>query len=395
MLFSNTRKGIIENLASRHAILVTIGMKTKIISWLLKRVRRQEQRVGQNKQYAAELLQILVQSSTENRKGVAKVNGVDVILQILSAYRRKDPARGFPEEEFVENLFGCLTCVVSEWEGKMKFVEAEGVELCLLMITEGMMSKPRALRLLDHALQGQQSGLVGEKLVDRAGLKSIFSMLMKKVSRELRLPQGTVDFEQQDGQTREHLLGIIAALLQWLPANSGERIRLLAKFVEKDYQKIDRLLEIRKIYAARVAVVDDEIQEERNILENTDIESSEIDWLSRRLEAGLFCLQVYGHSPHRFVNETKQEQTVDLILAWLAAEDDGMKSRIQSLMAQEDKSLEAIKSTLQGTSTRNIKSCCANRRRSQGDLIQYRKMRWTQWIHDKFYQPSFDVCDSG
>lgn len=157
-------------------------MKTKVFSWLLRRVRRNESQVSQNKQYAAELLQILVQDSTENRKGLARVNGVDIILQLLSAYRRQDPPKGSLETEYMENLFDCLVCVVEEWEGKTRFVEAEGVELCLLMITEGMMSKTRAMTVLDHAFQGEGAGLVGERLVDSAGLKTIFSMLMKKAS---------------------------------------------------------------------------------------------------------------------------------------------------------------------------------------------------------------------
>lgn len=97
---------------------------------------------------------------------------------------------------------------------------------------------------------------------------------------------------QQDGATREHLLGILAALLQCLPAHSAQRIRLLAKFVEKDYQKIERLMELRRVYAAKVGVAEDEIKEERELMNETDREGHKRDWLSKRLDAGLFCLQV-------------------------------------------------------------------------------------------------------
>lgn len=41
-------------------------------------------------------------------------------------------------------------------------------------------------------------------------------------------------------------------------------------------------------------------------------------------------------------------QTVDVILAWLVAEDDGAKGRINSLLAERDEGLEIIKATLTG-----------------------------------------------
>lgn len=40
---------------------------------------------------------------------------------------------------------------------------------------------------------------------------------------------------------------------------------------------------------------------------------------------------------------------IDVILAWLVAEDDGAKSRIKSLLADRDEGLEVIRNTLQGT----------------------------------------------
>jgi len=110
-----------------------------------------------------------------------ELEGIDAFLQLLSAYRKLDPMKGSEEEEYVENVFDCVTCCVDEQEGKTKFLEAEGVELCLIMLKEGKMSRPRALRLLDHALGGADGAACCEKLVDAAGLKVIFTMFMKKV----------------------------------------------------------------------------------------------------------------------------------------------------------------------------------------------------------------------
>ncbi|KAH8796505.1 Catenin-beta-like protein [Hyaloscypha finlandica] len=306
---------VLENLASQTSLAEKIGQDTSVLNWLLDRIPKKESPVSQNKRYAAEVIAILLQSSPLNRKKLCELDGVDLLLQILAAYRKRDPLKGTEEEEFVENIFDSLTCVVDEPEGKQKFVEAEGVELCLIMIKEGKMSKSRALRLIDHALNGQNGSGVCERVVEAAGLKVVFGMFMK----------------QQDGQTTEHLLGIFSSLLRLLPANSSERIRTLAKFVEKDYEKLGKLVKLRRDYAARVAVVDNEIRNEQTKMDAEEREEVADEWDSRRLDAGLFCLQ-----------------TIDVILAWLVAEDDGACKRIQSLFADRDESLALVEATIQG-----------------------------------------------
>lgn len=81
-------------------------------------------------------------------------------------------------------------------------------------------------------------------------------------------------------------------MLRSLPADSAPRIRLLAKFVEKDYEKIERLVKIRREYASRLLVADQSIKKDRTDLSATEQENREDEWLSLRLDAGLFSLQV-------------------------------------------------------------------------------------------------------
>ena len=176
---------MLENLASQPTISERIGLNTAVMSWLLRRMQQKEAAVSQNKQYAAELLEILLQSAPANRERLLELDGLDILLQLLSIYRKRDPKSGSEEEEYAENLFDCLTCMVDEYQGKQKFVESEGVELCLIMLREGQMSKPRALRLLNHALQGQGDLIVGERIVEAAGLKTIYAMIMKKARNNL------------------------------------------------------------------------------------------------------------------------------------------------------------------------------------------------------------------
>ena len=323
--------GVFENLASQPTVAETMVKETDIFPWLLKRIQVRESPLSQNKQYAAELLAILLQSSKANRIRFTELDGVDLFLQLLSPYRKRDPVKGGDEEEFVENVFDCLTCVVDEVEGKHKFTEAEGVELALIMLREGKMSKPRALRMLDHAVSSARDPTVAIKLVEAAGLKTIFGMFMKKVRGAPNYWAVVADMEtnsQHDARTTEHLLGIFASLLRLLPPDSAVRIRTLAKFVEGDYGKIARLLQVRHDYAARLGKVEREIEREKGTLNEEDMAE---EWLSKRLDAGLFGIQ-----------------TTDQILAWLCAEDGGARKRIESLLGEQKLGMESIRKTLRG-----------------------------------------------
>ncbi|OBT54295.1 hypothetical protein VE04_05319 [Pseudogymnoascus sp. 24MN13] len=303
---------VLENLASQPTHAEAIGQDPAVLKYLLARIQAKENPTTQNKQYSAELLAILLQSAAATRAHLLTLNGVDTLLQLLAPYRKRDPAHGTEEEEFVENVFNALTCAVDDIAGKSAFLEAEGVELALIMVKEGKMARPRALRMLDHALAGQGAEACA-RLVEGGGLKIIFSVFMKRA----------------DGSTTEHLLGIFASMLRSLPSADGSRTAYVAKFVEGDYGKIARLVGMRREFAGRVGAVDEVIKEEARGLDEEEKEDMEGEWLSRRLDAGLFCLQ-----------------TVDVILAWLVAEDQGAERKIKELLAERDEGLSVLGGTI-------------------------------------------------
>ncbi|KAG9657243.1 DUF1716-domain-containing protein, partial [Aureobasidium melanogenum] len=282
---------VLEALSSNSTIADT-NAQEPILKYLLTRISRSEKSVSQNKQYAAEVLQVLSQASTLVRDRLISLDAIDKLLQLLSAYRKRDPERDSTEQEYAEDLFDTLTILSAPLPGKTAFLEAEGTELMLLMLKEAKFSKPRALKVLDHALSGSSGQPVAEKFVDAAGLKPLFSTFMKK------------NLEAAD---TEHVLGIFSALLRLLPGESSQRIRLLAKFVEKEYEKLDKLVKLRHEYAAKASVTD-------------DIDAG----------AALYCLN-----------------TLDVILAWLVAEDAGARKRIIAGLADRDEGLETLKKSLQ------------------------------------------------
>ncbi|EXJ61578.1 hypothetical protein A1O7_02006 [Cladophialophora yegresii CBS 114405] len=314
---------VLENIMSDTDNLEVVGANNAMLEWLLSRIKKPDPdaraKVGQNRQYAAEILAILLQSNKRNRDRLAQKEGVDALLELVSAYRKRDPEKDSDEEEFAENLFDCLACAVEERFAGEKFVEGEGVELCLIMLREGRLAKARALRVLDHALSGGNATTVSIRLVDAAGLKTIFGMLMKGHKMERSLV--------------EHIIGILASLLRYLPGGSAQRIRTLAKFVENDYEKITKLVELRREYKARLSKADADIRREREGLSKAQAEERADEWLSRRLDAGLFTLQA-----------------IELILSWMVAEDNGARQTITILLGEDGlKVLErSLKDQLEG-----------------------------------------------
>ncbi|KAK2730437.1 DUF1716 domain-containing protein [Colletotrichum kahawae] len=307
--------GVLENLLSKKANAETVGRDETLIRWLLERAQRKESPVSQNKQYATELLDIIAHTSASTRRRLAELDAVDVLLQLVSAYRKRDPEKGGEEEEYMENLFNALVCIVDEPEGKFKFLEAEGIELCLIMLKEGKMSKQPSIRLLVHSVSGDMSGEICQKVVEAGGLKILFTLFKKTTQQRMVM---------------ESLFDIFRSLLRFLPADSAERIRTLAKFVEKDYEKLDRLYDCRRTYKSMLDVADQEIQKERNRMSAEDAELSEGEWFLKRIDEGLYSMWA-----------------IDVILAWLIAEDAGAKKRILKLLAQDGQDLAAVRATLQ------------------------------------------------
>ncbi|KAG6095022.1 hypothetical protein E4U30_002809 [Claviceps sp. LM220 group G6] len=320
--------GIVENLCSRAAAATRIGQQDALLQWLLERIQRKENPVSQNKQYAAEILAILAQASPSNCEHLASLNAVDTLLQLAATYRKRDPDKGGEEEEYMQNIFEALTCLADNPAGKTKFLDAEGIELCLIMLKEGKMSKAPALRLLDHAAAAAAAAATGDatasadiciKIVDAGGLKSIFTLFSKT----------------KDHRLLAHLLSLFSSMLRHLPGPSAERIRTLAKFVEKDYEKTVKLVGLHREYATRVQRAEQDFAASVGQQGNTqqegddDDDDAEIGLLSRRLDAGLYTLQ-----------------QIDVTLAWLVAEDVGARRRIKELLGQRDEDLGVLAGVL-------------------------------------------------
>ncbi|PRW61313.1 beta-catenin 1 [Chlorella sorokiniana] len=302
---------IIENMIEvRPDIAEQVVAKTKLLKWLLARLRPRE--TDSNKQYASEILAILVQQSDSNKRKMGASNGIDAVLQAIAPYRNRDPETT-EEEELVENLFDVLaSCLLLE-DNKAVFVEAEGVELLLLILKGKRAARTSALKCLDFATTRCPPAC--DRTVDQQGLKTLFAIFMGKLKVKRK-------DESAAGEEEERTVSIIASLLNQCTKQS-RRDRVAAKFVEAEFEKCDRLMEIYDRYEGRVAA------EEARLAE-ADEDLDEDDVLLARMDAGLYTLQ---------------QCALVVGALWLVG-DQGVRKRVLKLLHQKGRTLASLRSVL-------------------------------------------------
>ncbi|KAL8532250.1 hypothetical protein ACS0TY_008743 [Phlomoides rotata] len=307
----------IENLIEvRPSVSELVCEKTKLLKWLLARIKIRE--FDSNKQYASEILAILLQNSAANQKRFGQMNGVDTLLQAVAMYKSKDPKTG-DEEEMVENLFDCLCCLLMPLENKERFVKAEGVELMIIIMNQKKLCYGSAIRALDFAMTNYPPAC--ERFIDVMGLKTAFPAFMGKIplSKKNKKKWSSEEYE-------ERLISLIASLFGGILRGS-RRERLLSKFVENECEKIDRLMELYMRYSNRVKAEDERFSQ----LELDDFEIDEEEKYNRKLDSGLYTLQL-----------------IAVILGHLwTSEHPRMRTRIELLLKQQKLSKKDVKDILQ------------------------------------------------
>ncbi|XP_062107656.1 uncharacterized protein LOC133818657 [Humulus lupulus] len=307
----------IENLIEvKPAVAEMVCERTKLLKWLLGKIKVRE--FDGNKQYASEILAILLQNSSANQKRLGQMNGVDVLLQAVAMYKSKDP-KNPDEAEMLENLFDCLCCLLMPLENKERFVKAEGVELMIIIMKQKKSAYGSAIRALDFAMTKYPP--VCERFVDVLGLKTAFAAFMGKIPTNKRNKKGRYHEDLE-----ERLISLIASLFGGILRGS-RRERLLGKFVENECEKIDRLMELYMRYSDRVKVETERL----NNLEFDDLEMDEEEKYNMKLESGLYTLQLIA---------------VILGHIW-CSENHQMRSRIELLLKQQKLTKKHIKDILQ------------------------------------------------
>lgn len=118
---------------------------------------------------------------------------------------------------------------------------------------------------------------------------------------------------------------IILSLMRNLSREDVGRLRLIRKFTDDDYEKVDRLLEMKEFYESKDNRVREEIEKDSKDLDDEEREEMQEEFYLRRLDAGLFTLQ-----------------RVCLVIAALCKEDEGVKTRTMMLLKRQGSEISSI-----------------------------------------------------
>ncbi|KAH9103283.1 hypothetical protein AeMF1_020318 [Aphanomyces euteiches] len=275
---------IVENLAELDpACCRAMATSTPMLNILLHECNVKGAEMTENRLYCSEILSIVLQS-TDDETCMALVaapgteDRLDLILQVLAKYRKKDPS-STEEEEFVENLFNALCSALRIVAVQDRFRHLEGFELMLRCLKENKFCTTSALRVLDHATMNHTRNC--ERLIQLGGLKQLFPAFMGKLKRK----------KKQEATQDEHIISLFATLCLWLPVDSKDAVldRFHAKFLEQSFEKTDRLLDLFLKYHDRVHAMpkpprpadDADMEEYAEALEGYRL---------HQIEAGLFPL---------------------------------------------------------------------------------------------------------
>jgi beta-catenin-like protein 1 len=134
------------------------------------------------------------------------------------------------------------------------------------------------LKVLNHTVSGPEGLENANKIIDILGLRTIFPLFMKTPKKTKRKGLTTLEHE-------EHVTSILAGLIQHVTGQS--RSRILIKFEENDFEKLERLVELHFKYSEKVQIGDREMKQSE---EFDSLDDDEI--YLRRLDNGLFTLQL-------------------------------------------------------------------------------------------------------
>lgn len=269
----------IEHLAeiSPQETCMKIAKTPKWLPWLIKRVRAQGN-IDYNRMFASEILGIVLQNSPNARETMIKHEGVDKLMRGIAPYRKKEPTDS-EEAEYVSNMFDCLCSLMLIKEHQVILGKAQGLELMIRMMREQKFVAPLALRLVDHGLRHCPANC--QIFVEKLGLKTLFPMFMKK---------GMSLKKKELKDAEEHIMSIIQSLCRYCTGTAVARV--LNKFTENSFEKLERLLELHEEYTRSVGEADarrlsGELKQIDREMEVNEEEQLFLD----RCDAGLFTLQ--------------------------------------------------------------------------------------------------------
>ena len=212
------------------------GKESDLIQWLIRRLLEKPKAArDDNRQYASEILSIMVQESTANQCICAGNGGIDSILKAISYFRKADPVTQ-NDKEAQQNMFVTLRALLLVPANCSLFVKSEGIELMLMLIRRSpSVSAIPALKAIAFAAASGE--LCCNTIVEASGL----SVLIPIFSSPAILSAGKSKMSEVS-QINESVASIMCSLLRF--CKNDKLVRVVNKFREESYSKAAHAAEL-------------------------------------------------------------------------------------------------------------------------------------------------------
>ncbi|KAJ2061924.1 hypothetical protein GGI17_002801 [Coemansia sp. S146] len=346
---------LVENIVSLDSTIVgSVVSAMDLLEWLRTRITRSvysrasskgsTTQADSNQQYAAELVSILLHSSWQHRMEASSGQLGLTLMECLAKYKKRTPEDEV-EMEYLENIVDSLCMMVSTCIGKSAFIEAEGVELLLvLQQQQQQVARLLSLKILDYAMSPTYSdpaakdagedeaaqsrslaASMAKRYIDNRGLKHLFSILMHQ-------GKGSVQkLYKKHPETDDRAVSCLASLFRLTRRDSPEHWRLLAKFASTQTDDsswklyVDRIVELNIEYFERVQGVEAQAGGDSDSDDESEADSDiEMERYTQRLDAGLFSLQM-----------------TDIVVAFVA-EDPKAREHIEQRLKRKGRTLAMV-----------------------------------------------------
>ncbi|CAD7930922.1 unnamed protein product [Amoebophrya sp. A25] len=289
--------GFIENIVEIKPDVVKVFAQMKnFLPWLLKRLRGDG---AATRHYAAEILSIILQNDVSAR-GDFGVQNMGRLLKTVAGYRRDELTDNL-EIEFAENVFDCLCQVLLVDTHQDGFLKEQGLDLMIRIMNRASYASKLALKVADMACRGHKENC--NNFVEKLGLKPLFAFFMRKGLKKKDLIE-----------SEEYILGLMQSLTRYCTGDA--QARLMNKFTENEFEKLQRLFEVHLEFSQRLRLADEQRAEGRELVKE-DLQLEEEDIYLERCDDGLASLQLADLTIIRLANMGNR-QVADAVQALFA-----------------------------------------------------------------------------
>ncbi|KAL4353549.1 hypothetical protein GQ457_06G017150 [Hibiscus cannabinus] len=169
----NTLASIENMIEVKHAVAELVCERTKLLRWLLAKIKVRE--FDSNKQYASEILSILLQNSSANQKRLGQMNGVDMFCRLWLCINQRIPRHQMKRKCW-------RICLLMPFKIKEMFVKAEGVELMIIIMEQKKSTYASAIRALDFSMTKLPCAFMGKIPISKKNKERYQEELEERIS---------------------------------------------------------------------------------------------------------------------------------------------------------------------------------------------------------------------